>query len=211
MLTDRGHRRNDKSAIRCLLCSRTGHSALQCREFQITRREKKPNGYQGDGEHDGNGGGSENGGGSGNDRGGGDGGGGGNRGGGGSKYRSGGGGEQNKNRKDSESGNKTAHPDFYFYPESHKASECTNLGAGLLVATSTRLALAARDAPRKRHEKEYWVADSGATDNMTQDSSNLEDYSPSPPGDKVESAGGVFSLLQDMGAYDSWWTKIAVP
>ena len=36
------------------------------------------------------------------------------------------------------------------------------------------------------------MADSGATDNMTQDSSSLEDYTPSPPGDKVESAGGVF-------------------
>ena len=39
MLSTRGHRRNDKPPIRCRLCSRTGHSALQCREFQITRRE----------------------------------------------------------------------------------------------------------------------------------------------------------------------------
>ena len=45
MLSARGHRRNDTPPIRCPLLSRTGHSALKCREFQITRREKKPNGY----------------------------------------------------------------------------------------------------------------------------------------------------------------------
>ena len=44
MLSARGYRRNDKPPIRCPLCSRTGHSASQYREFQITRREKKPNG-----------------------------------------------------------------------------------------------------------------------------------------------------------------------
>ena len=38
MLSARGHRRNDKPPIRCPLCSRTGHSALKSREFQITRR-----------------------------------------------------------------------------------------------------------------------------------------------------------------------------
>ena len=43
MLSARGHHRNDKPPIRCPLCSCTGHySALQCREFQTTRREKKP-------------------------------------------------------------------------------------------------------------------------------------------------------------------------
>ena len=42
MLSAGGHRRND-NPIRCPLCSRAGHSALQYREFQITRREKKPN------------------------------------------------------------------------------------------------------------------------------------------------------------------------
>ena len=36
------------------------------------------------------------------------------------------------------------------------------------------------------------MADSGATDNMTQDSSNLKDYTLAPVGDEVESAGGVF-------------------
>ena len=61
MLSISGHRRNDKPPIRCPLCSRTGHSALQCHEFQITRREKKPNGYQRDGEHGSNGGGGRNG------------------------------------------------------------------------------------------------------------------------------------------------------
>ena len=61
MLSARGHRRNDKPPIRCPLCSRTGHSALQFRELQITRREKKPNRYQGDGEHCSNGGGGGNG------------------------------------------------------------------------------------------------------------------------------------------------------
>ena len=40
ILSARGHRRNDTPAIRCPLCSRTGHSALKCREFQISRREK---------------------------------------------------------------------------------------------------------------------------------------------------------------------------
>ena len=33
MLSTRSHPRNDKPAIRCPLCSRTGHSSLQCREF----------------------------------------------------------------------------------------------------------------------------------------------------------------------------------
>ena len=61
MLSARGHRRNDSPPIRCPLCSCTGHSALICREFQITRREKKANGYQRDEEHGGNGGGGGNG------------------------------------------------------------------------------------------------------------------------------------------------------
>ena len=69
-LSVRDHLRNDKPTIRCPLSSHTGHSALQCREFQITRREKKPNGYQRDGEHGGNGGGGRNGGDGGNGRGG---------------------------------------------------------------------------------------------------------------------------------------------
>ena len=33
MLSARGHRRNDTTPTRCPLCSRTGHSALKCREF----------------------------------------------------------------------------------------------------------------------------------------------------------------------------------
>ena len=56
----------------------------------------------------------------------------------------------------------------------------TNLGVGLLVATSARPALAARHAPRERHEDEYWVADSDATENKTQGSSHLADYTPPP-------------------------------
>ena len=52
--------------------------------------------------------------------------------------------------------------------------------------------LAARGAPRERHEDKYWVADGGATENMTQDSSNLEHYTPAPIGDEVESLCGVF-------------------
>ena len=68
----------------------------------------------------------------------------------------------------------------------------TNLWAGLLVATSARPALAALGAPHERHEDEYWVTESGATEDMTQDSSNLEDYTPPTPGDEVESAGGGF-------------------
>ena len=60
MLSARGHRRNETPPTRCPLCSRTGHFLLECREFQITRREKKPNGYQRDGEHGGNGGGGRN-------------------------------------------------------------------------------------------------------------------------------------------------------
>ena len=73
------------------------------------------------------------------------------------------------------------------------------LGAGLLVATSARPALVVRGAPLERHEDEYWVADSGATENMTQDSSNLEDYTPASPGDEVESAGGVFLPVAGYG------------
>ena len=156
MLSARGHRRKDNPPTRCPLCSRRGHSALECRNFQITRRGKKPNGYQRDGEH------------------------GGNRGGGGSKDHSGGGGKQKESSKDSESGDKIACPDCYFCLEPHKASGCpnrsasatapanynsqhggfldsvrTNLGAGSLVATSTRPALVARGFPRERHEDEY--------------------------------------------------------
>ena len=104
VLSARGHRRNNKPSIRCPLCSRTGHSALQCRDLQITQRDKKPNGYQRDGEHGGNGGGGRNGGDGGNGRGSESGGVGGNHGGGGSKNRGGGGGKQNKSSKDAESG-----------------------------------------------------------------------------------------------------------
>ena len=75
----------------------------------------------------------------------------------------------------------------------------TNLGAGLLVATSARPALAVRGAPRERHEDEYWVADSDATENMTQDLSNLEDYTLPRTGDEVESAGGVFLPVVEYG------------
>ena len=226
MLSARGHRRNDTPSIRCPLCSCTGHSALKSREFQITRRDKKPIGYQRDGEHGGSGGGGSNGGGSrngiggGNGRGGESGGVGSNRGGGGSKNHSGGGGVQEKSSMDSESGDKTASPECFFCLEPHRASKCpnpsasatapatpnsqhggflgsviANLGVGLLVATSARPALAARGAPRERHESEYWVADSDSTEIMTQDSSHLEDYTPAPPGDEVEIAGGVFLLV----------------
>ena len=229
MLSTRGHRRNDQPPIRCPLCSRTGHSALKC-EFQITRREKKPNGYQRNGEHGGNDGGrsngrgSRNGGGGGNGRGGESGGVGGNRGGGGSKNRSRGGGKQKKSSTNSESDDKTASSECYFCVEPHRASERPNrsasttapatpnsqhggfLGsvritvrAGLLVATSARPALAAIGAPCERHEDEYWVADSGATEIITQDSSHLEDYTPVPPGDEVESAGGVFLPVAGYG------------
>ena len=233
MLSARGHRRNDNPPIRCPLHSRIGHSALHCHEFQIACREKKPNGYQRDGDHGGNDGGGGNGGdGENGGRGGG------NRGGGGSKNRSRGGGKQKKSSKDFEFSDKTARPDCHFCLGSHKASECpnrsssatapatcnsqhgvfwgnirTNLGAVVVFSpTSAYPVLAARGAPRKRHEDEHWGADSGATKNMTQDSFNIEDYTPPPPRDEVESASGVFlPQLQDMGAYDSWWTKITAP
>ena len=78
-------------------------------------------------------------------------------------------------------------------------SVSTNLGAGLLVATSARPALAACGPPRERHEDGYWLTDSGAAENMTQDSSHLEDYIPPPPGDEVESAGGVFLPVAGYG------------
>ena len=68
----------------------------------------------------------------------------------------------------------------------------TNVGVESLFTTSARPASAAHGVPRKRHEDEYWVADSGATEKMTQDSSNLEDYMPAPPGDEVVSADDVF-------------------
>ena len=75
----------------------------------------------------------------------------------------------------------------------------TNLGAGLFVATSARPALAARGAPREQHEDECWVADSGATETMTQGSANLEEYTPVPPRDRVESAGGFFLPVAGYG------------
>ena len=135
-----------------------------------------------------------------------------------------GGGKQKKSSTDSESGDKTASFECFVCLEPHRASGCpnrsasatapatrnsqlggfwgsvrTNLGAGLLVATSARPDLAARGAPRERHEDEYWVADSGATENMTQDSSHLEDYTPASPGDEIESAGGIFLPVAGYG------------
>ena len=218
VLFSRGHRHIDTPPTRYPLCSRTGHSTLILREFQITRREKKPNGYQRGGEHGSDGGGCSNGGSSRNGGGGGNGPGsesggvGGNRGSGGSKKNSRGGGKQKKSSMDSESDDKTASHDCYFRLENHRAAECpkrsasataptipnsqhggflgsarTNLGAGLLLATNARPALAARGAPRgaprERYADEYWVADRGATQNMIQDPSHLEDYTPAPPGD----------------------------
>ena len=147
-----------------------------------------------------------------------------NRGGGGSNSHSRGGGNQKKSSTDSESGDKTASLECYLCLEPHRPSECPNrsasatvpatpnsqqggflgivrtiLGAGLLVTTSARPAMAARGPPRERHENEYWVADSGATENTTQDSSHLEDYTPAHPGDEVESAGGVFPPVVGYG------------
>ena len=140
------------------------------------------------------------------------------------KTRSGGRGKQKKGSKDSEYGDNTACPDRDFCLESHKASECpnrstsattpaisnsqhggylgsvrTNLGAGLLIATSARPALATRGAPRERRGDEYWMADRGATQKMTQNLSNLEDYTPVSPGDEVESAGRAFLSVEANG------------
>ena len=126
MLSTRGHRRKNKPTIRCPFCSRTGHSALQCREFN---HPPKPNGYQRDGEHGGIGGRGRNGGGDGNGRRGESGGVGGNRVGGGSKSRGGGSRKPKKISMDFESGDKTACPDCHFYLELHKASECPNHSA----------------------------------------------------------------------------------
>ena len=39
----------------------------------------------------------------------------------------------------------------------------------------------------------------GATENMTQDSSNLEDFTPTPPGDEAERVGGVFLPVAGYG------------
>ena len=200
ILSVRGHRRNDKRTIRGPLCSRTGHSALQCHEFQIIRREQKPNGYRGDGKHGGNGGGDGNGGG---------GGGGGNRGGGGGQNCSGGGGKQKKSSKDSESDNRTARSDCYFCVESTKPRNAQTASPlqrrrrlptpnmaefRVMSAQSLWLGCLSPQALARLcewHEDEYWVANSGASKNMTQDSSNLEDYTPPPPGDEVESAGNI--------------------
>ena len=65
------------------------------------------------------------------------------------------------------------------------------LGLGRSSPQALARLLAARGAPRERHEEEYWVADSGATESMTQDSYLLEGYTPAPSGDEVESADGV--------------------
>ena len=45
MFSARGQHRNGKHPIRCPLFSGIGHSVLQCRDLQITRREKKLTGY----------------------------------------------------------------------------------------------------------------------------------------------------------------------
>ena len=77
------------------------------------------------------------------------------------------------------------------------SAQTLGLGRSSLQPLSRRLA--ARGAPCERHEDECWVAESGAIENMTQDSSNLKDYKPPPPGDEVESAGGVFLLVAGYG------------
>ena len=69
----------------------------------------------------------------------------------------------------------------------------------MLVATSARPALAAPGAPRERHEGEYWVADSGAPENMTQDLSHLEDYTPPPPRRRGRKRRGVFLPVAGYG------------
>ena len=43
------------------------------------------------------------------------------------------------------------------------------------------------------------MTDSGATENMTQGSSNLEDYTPAPPGDEVENACVFFLPVAGCG------------
>ena len=125
MLSARGHHRNDIPPTRCPLCSRTGHSALKCRESQIARREEKTIGYQRDGEHGANGEGGSNGGGSGNG-GNGENGRGGESGGVGRNH---GGGKQKKSSTDSESGDKTTSLECYFCLEPHRTSECPNRSA----------------------------------------------------------------------------------
>ena len=135
-----------------------------------------------------------------------------------------GGGKLKKSSTDSESGDETASLERYFCLEPHRASDCpnryasatapatpnsqqggylcsvrTNIGVRLLAVTSARTALAARGAPRERHGDVYWVADSGATTNMAQASSPLKDYTPTLPGNEVESAGRVFLPVAGYG------------
>ena len=213
MLSARGHSRNDNPPTDALFAP--AQDTLPCntadsRSPAVRRSRSDIRGMRQ------NGGGGKNGGG-----------GGGSRRGGGSKNRSGGGGKQKKSSKGFESGDTTARPDCCFCLGYHKASGCpnrlasatapatsnsqhgaflgsirTNVGAGLLVATNARPALAARGVLCERHEDEYWVADSGATENMTQNSFNLKNYKPPPPPppeNEVESASDFFSLVSGYG------------
>ena len=224
MLSTRGHRRNDKLPIRCPLCPRTGHAAFQCREFQITRREKKPNGHQRDGEHGGNGGGGRNGGVGRNGRGGESGGVGDNRGGAGSKSRGRGGGKPKKSSMDFESGDKTVCPDCYFCLESHKASEFPNRSvsttapatpnvqhSGFLAGSAPTLGLGCSSlqalarlwphaAPRASGMKMSTGWQTALLPKIGPRTRLILKITRRPsPGDEVESAGGVFLPVAGYG------------
>ena len=51
----------------------------------------------------------------------------------------------------------------------------------------THPALSVNGAPETRHGDEYGLGDSGATENMKQDPTGLEDYTSAPPGNELRS------------------------
>ena len=115
----------------------------------------------------------------------------------------------------------------YFCEGAHKSDDCPNraeatdtaygagpkqggfagslrgiLGAGLFASVNPGSAPIANDATKRlkeRHGSEFWANDSGVTEHMTRDPLGLEDCTPAPAGERVESAGGDFLPVTGYG------------
>ena len=138
-----------------------------------------------------------------------------------------GGGNGKSRRRNAKSWNKNSCPGCYFCEGAHKSDDCPNraeatdtapgsgpkrgafagslrgsLGVGLYARVSSGSALITSDAIKRPPEprgSEFWANDSGATEHMTQDPTGLEDYTPAPAGDRVESAGGALLPVAGYG------------
>ena len=210
MFAGRGNGHGSNPPSRCQICSRTGHTAQGCKEFRDLKKGQKTS----------NGNGGDNG-----DRRGGnskskhrkakahnhayD------------EYTA----EEHSHADNKYNGIRDG---CYFCDEAHKSDDdCPNraeatdtapgsgtkrgafagslhssLGAGLYASVNPGSAPIANDAtkrPKERRESEFWANDSGATEHMTRDPLGLEDYTPAPAGERVESVGGDFLPVTGYG------------